>query len=425
MNNVLLFTALGYIQVLLQTVIVFNIAQVPWTSKRLIFTMTAIYVPHVLIFNNVLRISLISWILLTFLVFWLSFKQSWQKSAWIALTIYLINFVLQSTIVFIINHLPEGIQSYIFDNVYITRVFNTAMFIFAFVYTSRFRYKGYSTVDYLISKHALFYMVFYVVFLTYQMFHHDVDLRYINVLSEAFVAVLFLVLFISSVLYAKADQHLKNVQQELISQKLSAESQEKTLEDLRGFKHDYRNIHETMRGLLEVGEIEKLKLYMAELDDKFMLSKINKLPEQARKIPILYGILVGKISRAELKEVKLDIDIMEDNINLKYCTDLDYSRIISNLLDNAVEAADISVNKIIKFTIETKNGKLVNVITNSCDTDVDIHRIFDLGYSTKPDSNGEGLHQVRLIQEKYKKRGYSMEINTTYQDGYFTQVVII
>jgi len=95
------------------------------------------------------------------------------------------------------------------------------------------------------------------------------------------------------------------------------------------------------------------------------------------------------------------------------------------LWDNALEAAEKSAKKTIDFTIKNENGKLVTIITNSCDVEVDINRIFEHGFSTKTDPSGEGLHQMRVFQDGYQKMGFSIELITTQEDGYFTQVLKI
>jgi len=99
-------------------------------------------------------------------------------------------------------------------------------------------------------------------------------------------------------------------------------------------------------------------------------------------------------------------------------------RLVGILLDNALETAEESTLKIVKFSVRVdEHGKLENIIMNSCDKDdVDVARIFERGYSTKSEPSGEGLYQARQIQEKYWKMGYALQIVPSCKEGFFTQV---
>ena len=79
----------------------------------------------------------------------------------------------------------------------------------------------------------------------------------------------------------------------------------------------------------------------------------------------------------------------------------DFCVILGILLDNAIEAAKESDEKIVnvKFQRNKKNNKVVIVENSYKDKDIDITKIFEKGYSTKPESpdHGLGLWNVKRI----------------------------
>ena len=165
---------------------------------------------------------------------------------------------------------------------------------------------------------------------------------------------------------------------------------------------------------------------MQRLSVQVVTSQTVEIAAAVKEIPALYGILLEKISRAEIKRVHLNVCILANEIDLKHCSDLDYSRMVGILLDNALEVAEKSKQRAIEFSIRAKRGnRLETMIINSCDREVDIDRIFEQGYSTKDNPSGEGLYQIRLMQEKYQNAGNAIDINATFRDGFFTQVLKI
>ncbi|MCL2398959.1 MAG: GHKL domain-containing protein [Defluviitaleaceae bacterium] len=432
MNSIIVFIIIGYVSVLFQKAIVLNVSNTQWTIKKLIFTATSIYLPHVIVFNffisnNTFFVlgSVLIWLSLLTLAYRLSFKQPLLKSIFMAVGQYFFlgagfNYIIR----FIITLLPEYARNFTLENLFVSRIFTTLIFMLIFVYTKKLANKGHA-LNHLFAKYWVFYLAFFLFFAAFDAIHIIglADVQTVNNLTTVFTVTLFFVLFLHSILHIKTFHKLELTQRELESQQLYSASQQNLLDTLRGFKHDFRNIINAMNGLLENEELTKLKLYIEDINEQIKSPQTLEVSAIIKKIPILSGILAEKIGRAELKGITFEVIIEEDDIDLKYCSDLDYSRMISNLLDNAIEAAEASKQKTISFTISVENGKLHNVIKNSCDYEVDAVRIFEHGYSTKLNSSGEGLHQIRLIQDKYRKMGYSIEIMPISKDGYFIQVL--
>jgi len=168
-----------------------------------------------------------------------------------------------------------------------------------------------------------------------------------------------------------------------------------------------------------------LESYVKDAVGQMNTNPTVEIYDSIHKIPGLSCILKEKNTRAEMRGIKFNIAIMGEEINLRYCSDLDYSRMIGILLDNALEAADESTNKIMELIVRFENGRLENIIMNSCDKEVDVSRIFERDYSTKLNPSGEGLYQIKLMQDKYREIGYTIDITPAFREGFFTQILVI
>jgi len=432
MNYVFVLVLIGYVVTLLQKAIVLNVTNVQWSIKRLFLTVTVIYLPHVIVFHFLIPDSVISlesavsWMVLLTFAYRLSFKQSWRKSIFMTVGQYFIlSAGFEYIAVFTSNQMPDNVRVFLFENSLIIIIPIAFIYLLIFLYTRKYADKDYSLLDYLVSKYWKEYVIFFSLFAIY-----DViillkleDIQDFNSKAEVLVVVLFIIFFMHILKHIKTNHQLDITQRELETQQIYAESQEKTLNDLRGFKHDLNNILYTINGLINSGETEKLKTFLEEITAQHTSPQTTEASDNVKRIPILSGILTEKIARAEMKGITFNLRLMEDDINLKYCSDLDYSRIIGILLDNAIEAAEISTLKKIELLIYVESGMLHNVIINSCDKEVDISRIFEHGYSTKSVPSGEGLYQLRLIQKKYNKVGSNIEIIPKLENGFFTQVL--
>ena len=171
MEHTILGYITGYVSALLQTAIVLNVANIQWTVKRLIFSVSAIFLPHTLFLSlcfldsSYLRGSLIAWILLTVVVYRLSFVQSWRNSLFIVAGQYffLIAGFNYSTF-FIINQLPDNVRIILLGDLFIVRTIVIVIYVMIFLYTKNFTCKGYSSLSHLISKFWAFYLFFFLFF---------------------------------------------------------------------------------------------------------------------------------------------------------------------------------------------------------------------------------------------------------------------
>ncbi len=129
-------------------------------------------------------------------------------------------------------------------------------------------------------------------------------------------------------------------------------------------------------------------------------NKIN-LSSKMSLNPALISLLLKKLDYAEVNNVQL---IFPDLVSFEelYISDIDLSRVLGNLIDNAIEAASESEARRVSFSVKEKvdECKLI-IISNSIKESVDIDSVSVKGVTTKAGHSGVGLTQVRNILRQY------------------------
>lgn len=176
----------------------------------------------------------------------------------------------------------------------------------------------------------------------------------------------------------------------------------KGMEEYIGVKQNIYQILHTYSDYLEYGEYERLKEYHATLVKA--TSQSGNSMELARKMnenPSLISLLISKLEYAEKMKVKL-IYSLQCDLSTFYIDPMELIRILSCLLDNAIEAAAESNERKVHLSVEAReNGSKFLIISNSTVGPVDVDLITTRGVSSKPGHSGIGLTSVRDILEKY------------------------
>ena len=184
----------------------------------------------------------------------------------------------------------------------------------------------------------------------------------------------------------------------------------KGTEELQGIKHDFNNIIHTYSGYLELKEYERLEQYHASLVSATSYAgSAMELAQKMQENPPVITLLMNKLEYAEKVNVRLILSIQCEIDNL-YIDNMDVSRILSCLLDNAIEAASDSEQRKVYVTIEskTKDSKLI-IITNSTAFVIEPNEILKSGETTKSGHEGIGLSVVRKIMAKYGNCTFQMK----------------
>jgi len=197
--------------------------------------------------------------------------------------------------------------------------------------------------------------------------------------------------------------------------------------ELRGFRHDYHNVLISLNESLKTKNLSIIEDTYNQIlnqegitldDEHYSLTRLNNL----KTLPIK-GIFSTHIIQAWQKNIPVTIEI-DDVIQNEAIDILDYVRIASILLDNAIEAAEKAQNPFltIVFLRDDRKKEIQLIIENSCpDEVIDITKIFQKDYSTKGENRGVGLATVQAILQNYP----NLSLQTEYQLGVFRQVLMI
>ena len=197
--------------------------------------------------------------------------------------------------------------------------------------------------------------------------------------------------------------------------------------ELRSFRHDYHNVIISLNQSIKTKDLSVIEDTYARIletegivleDEHYALGKLNNL----KTLPIK-GIFSTHIIQAWQKNIPVHLEI-EDIIQDEPIEVLDYVRITSILLDNAIEATEDAENPFVTivFLKNKKEKEIQLTIENSCsDEPIDIVKIFDKDFSTKGKNRGLGLATIQTILQNYT----NLSLQTEYQDGVFRQILMI
>ena len=191
-------------------------------------------------------------------------------------------------------------------------------------------------------------------------------------------------------------------------------------DNIRAFKHDFNNIVHAIGGYVRAKDMDGLtKYYDSLFDECSSINNLSALNPETVNNPSIYAILLDKYSKAEKKNIKMELGVYID-LNTLNADIYEISRMLGILLDNSIEAAQECENKYInvRFLMDNRKNRQLIIIENTYkDKNVDTLKIFEKSYSTKPHNTGLGLWEVNKILNKHD----NLAIYTTKTDEYFSQ----
>ena len=310
-------------------------------------------------------------------------------------------------------------------------VFSILTFIFVKLFTinlNNFTKQQSSVIYNLLLFISVFILVFYnFLSINSVMESNNIPLYYMSISVITFFFILFILISSSLLKNLHIKIEVEAEKQKLEQQKKYIESLEKNNNEIRKFKHDFNNIILGLEGYITSNEVNNIKLRdyfynniknlntKIELDN-IVLSHLNNI-----KVPSIKNLLTNKIISAQNNDFKVNISV-EDEIDNFYVNEMQLSRILGIFLDNSLEAGlELDNNRFIELIILKANKTIVIQITNTFkNTNLDIDKINESGYSTKGENRGIGLSSANDIISKH-----NMILNTRIEDNLFKQILII
>ena len=188
---------------------------------------------------------------------------------------------------------------------------------------------------------------------------------------------------------------------------------EKQNEDLRIYAHDTKNHLNAIHNLNSNPEIDE---YLTK-----MISNLKNCSSICHCGNHMLDVIIGKYAtECEMKNINFGFDVCVTN--LKCVKNNDLVTILSNALDNAIEAAEKSSNKTINIATDHINTYDVVTITNSCDTPPKI-KGNDLE-TTKKNKNIHGLG-IKSIQKVLKQYNGDCQFEYNENKREFTLIIFL
>ena len=195
-------------------------------------------------------------------------------------------------------------------------------------------------------------------------------------------------------------------------------------DSIRGFKHDFHNIVQSIGGYADRGDLEGLRVYYRQLlQDCGRTNNLTALNPEVINNPAIYNVLATKYHKADEIGVQINLGIFIDLNDIeKHMKIYEFTRILGILLDNAIEAAAECENKVIhvSFRKEQNRKRLLAEIDNTYkNKDINIDKIYEKDFSTKSKetNSGLGLWEVRQIL----KKNNNLNLFTTKNEEFFSQ----
>lgn len=179
-----------------------------------------------------------------------------------------------------------------------------------------------------------------------------------------------------------------NIQQEM------ADEIRRMQEQSRLLKHDMKNHTMVMLSYFEENKIEEAKLYAGEI-----LDKLNKMYTYVNVGNSLLNYIINhKLSAAKASGIEIKAEI--ENLAFDYMDGVDFSALLNNLLDNAIEGALLSKEKKLEVKIFSQKGFDIITVENSIEKSVLENNPGFVSAKQEP-GHGNGVKQIRRITEKY------------------------
>lgn len=203
-----------------------------------------------------------------------------------------------------------------------------------------------------------------------------------------------------------------------------SEDYNKSLKDMndnfRCFKHDYNNTVTTISGYLQNNDLSGLKTYFNKLEnDCIAVNTLGTLDPNVINNPGIYHLISSKYYQAIDDGIQVSIsfflDLNELNMDI-----YEFAKILGILLDNAIEAARESEEKIINLTFRREHNKhrdIVLIENSYLNKDINIDEIYQKGFSEKENHTGLGLWEIH----KYLSRNTNLNLYTSKNHDFFSQ----
>lgn len=215
----------------------------------------------------------------------------------------------------------------------------------------------------------------------------------------------------------------EKIEQEVLSLKKYSSLINEKQNQLRKFRHDYKNLILTLTSLAHENKIEEMKTYLQELNvysqEQLELAHLPFNDLNIIQNSIIRGFIFSKLLEFEMNHHEIEFQ-SESNLAEINLDNFNLIRILGIYFDNALE--HLSDHQEGKFTLRILENDAAHFFTikNSYYGDkLLIREIIQQGFTTKEGHSGQGLDTIEVIKQKYP------QLSVRYEQGEFFQVQLI
>ncbi|QQZ60213.1 GHKL domain-containing protein [Paenibacillus sonchi] len=216
----------------------------------------------------------------------------------------------------------------------------------------------------------------------------------------------------------------KSKSEQLVQLKDYAAQLENIYDEFRGFRHDYANILLTLEDGIYREDWEQVKqVYEQTVKPTGQLMRKNEYSfVKLRNLHVseVKSILAAKIIMAQQMKIDVSLEI-EEPVPSILMELISFTRILSILLDNAIEAAGKTEEAKLWIVLLEDPATQRIIIKNSSGENVNVQRLGERGYSTKGQGRGLGLYNVQQIL----KENNFVSLETEARPDLFSQTLIL
>ena len=287
-------------------------------------------------------------------------------------------------------------------------------------------YKKFNLYTKYLNDYQLLFLSLFFYLIVNSLFY---GVHYLYYLNKTFLFILIVLIFIlyTIVLFIilYASNKYEKVKGKYTLSLENLKSYEEMLDQYRVANHENKNQLLLIRNM---SKDKKLKLYIDDLidnrekDDNNIYNMLKRIPSSSIRAVIYSKILIMKN-----KEINYNLEIdrsitAKDFSKISNTILLDICNVLNVFIDNAIDGVLLSKNKQILIFLNKTEKNIEISISNTCNQNISIEKIYNTGYTTKGENHGYGLS---LVKDTINNNYGILENKTEIINDIFTQYLYI
>ena len=215
-------------------------------------------------------------------------------------------------------------------------------------------------------------------------------------------------------------QYIMAQQASLQQQTIYIEKMEQIQQELRGFRHDFKNMMAGMYLQAKEGDLDAVQNFIQEMTGDFdrQVGEQIRLLNQLGNVRMMEvkSLFLDKLTKMQQDQINCELEVLNPFVETRMRS-TDLCRCLGIFIDNAMDEVRGRENGRVHMMISSLDGCTTFRIKNTLYGTVDFGRLGRSGYTTKGMGRGIGLENCRRILAKYD----FVFPFTAVQDGYFVQ----